>query len=88
MNRLSGTAPPDTPTSITPEGGDVAGSRPTRLLVVGPRELPESGAVEVWADAGSGGSGQEIDVLVRDLKLAEMDDGQGRSAIYELRTWQ
>lgn len=57
-----------------------------RILVVGPRELPGNGLVEIWADAGSGGSGQQITVSVRDLTLVGIDDGCGRSALYELRT--
>lgn len=61
--------------------------RRVRVLLVGPRELPEDGVVEVWADSGSGGRGQELRVPVQDLKLAEIDDGRGRSAVYELRTY-
>lgn len=70
---------------VQADGTDVAESRQARILVVGPRELPGNGVVEVWADAGSGGSGQEFTVPVRDLILAEIDDGRGRSALYELR---
>ena len=57
----------------------------SRVLVVGPRQLPASGTVEVWADAGSGASGQRIAVPVADLQLAEMDNGAGAYAIYLLR---
>lgn len=57
----------------------------SRVLVVGPRQLPASGTVEVWADAGSGASGQRIAVPVTDLQVAEMDNGAGSYAIYLLR---
>ena len=56
------------------------------VLVVGPRELPESGTVTVWVDAGST-SGQTIAVRVRDLRLAEADDGGGDTALYSLRAY-
>ncbi|MDG4764909.1 hypothetical protein O7632_12475 [Solwaraspora sp. WMMD406] len=59
---------------------------PSTVLVVGPRELPASGTVEVWADAGSGGSGQRINVPVTDLQVAEMDNGAGTYAIYLLHS--
>lgn len=56
------------------------------ILVVGPRELPGYGTVSVWIDAGSGAGGQRVTVPVSDLRVAELDDGQGRTAIYSLRT--
>lgn len=56
------------------------------ILAVGPRELPDSGPVEVWFDAGSGGNGQRFAVPVEDLELAERDGGEGRFALYSLRT--
>lgn len=56
------------------------------ILAVGPRELPERGTVTVWVDCGST-SGQQLTVSVRDLTVAEMDDGRGDSAIYTLRTY-
>ena len=52
------------------------------FLGVGPRELPNSGDVRMWVDAGSGFTGQRILVNVKDLRLAEQDDGRGTSAIY------
>ncbi|MEH1016438.1 hypothetical protein V6U90_25450 [Micromonospora sp. CPCC 206060] len=55
------------------------------ILAVGPRELPTSGTVQVWVDSGTG-SGQQIEVPVRDLQVAECDQGEGRSALYKLRT--
>lgn len=82
----NGQSPP--PTSTPPSrtvGTDVTESRPAGILVVGPRELPGQGAVEVWADAGSGGSGQRITVDVGELHLAGRDTGEGRCAIYELQ---
>jgi hypothetical protein len=57
-----------------------------QVLVVGPRELPASGTVEVWADAGSGGVGQRFAVPVTDLRIAEVDSGTGRYAVYALRS--
>jgi hypothetical protein len=59
---------------------------PSTVLVVGPRELPASGTVEVWADAGSGGVGQRITVPVTDLQMADVDSGNGRYAVYALRS--
>lgn len=57
------------------------------ILVVGPRDLPESGTVRVWVDVGSGGSGQKITVPFENLRRADRDDGQGRAAIYQLTTY-
>ena len=60
-------------------------------------EAPGSGAAANYPKAGRSRSGRMPEVVEagrksmfssEDLKLAEMDDGQGRSAIYELRTWQ
>lgn len=57
------------------------------ILVVGPRELPETGSVEVWADAGSGATGgQRFMVPVEDLEVSDRDRGEGRSALYALQT--
>lgn len=56
-----------------------------QILVIGPRQLPASGTVEVWADAGSGATGQRIKVPVTDLQTAELDSGSGSSAVYVLR---
>lgn len=57
-----------------------------QILVVGPRQLPTTRTVEVCADAGSGGSGQRINVPVTDLQVAGMDNGAGTYAIYLLRS--
>ena len=57
------------------------------ILAVGPRELPDIGTVQVWVDSGSGGGGQTITVPVGDLRVADLDSGEGRSAIYALRTY-
>lgn len=55
------------------------------ILVIGPRELPGTGTVRVWADAGSGaGRGQPITVSVNELTLSDHDRGEGRSALYML----
>lgn len=58
------------------------------ILAVGPRELPDDGMVWVWVDTDSR-AGHEVavpvPVPVRDLVLAELDDGQGTSAIYALQ---
>lgn len=59
----------------------------TSVLVVGPRELPRNGQVEVWIDAGSG-AGYETMVPSDLLALSSLDDGEGVSAIYELRVRQ
>lgn len=56
------------------------------ILAVGPRELPESGTVRVWVDAGSC-SGQRITVPVERLSLSERDKGEGGSALYDLATY-
>lgn len=56
------------------------------ILAMGPRELPESGTVQVWFDAGSGGSGQRFTVPTEDLQLAERDSGEGTFALYSVRT--
>lgn len=59
---------------------------PTTILVIGPRELPGTGTVEVWADAGSGGGrGQPITVSVKDLVVSDRDPGKGCSALYALQ---
>ena len=52
------------------------------FLGIGPRDLPNSGDVLMWVDAGSGATGQRIRVNVRNLRLAEVDNGRGASAIY------
>lgn len=54
------------------------------ILVVGPRELPDDGPVRVWMDTGSG-AGAMVMVAARDLRVADLDDGQGASATYALR---
>jgi hypothetical protein len=54
------------------------------ILTVGPRPLPANGMVPVWIDTGSG-PGYERQVHVDQLFLAADDDGQGDSAVYELR---
>lgn len=60
--------------------------QPTGANVVGPRELPKNGQARVWIDSGSG-PGHQISVRPEDLTLSELDDGQGRTAIYNLRTY-
>lgn len=58
------------------------------ILAVGPRELPQSGTVELWVDVGSGGNGgQRITAQVSDLRVDERDKGEGRFAIYALHTY-
>ncbi|MDG4830984.1 hypothetical protein O7627_16960 [Solwaraspora sp. WMMD1047] len=57
----------------------------SEVLAVGPRSLPEHGTVEVRVDAGSGATGQTITVPVGDLRIAELDNGKGSSALYALR---
>lgn len=52
--------------------------------MVGPRVLPGHGTVQVWADAGSGGTGQRVDVAVDRLRLANIDSGEGVMAVYQL----
>ena len=54
------------------------------ILAVGPRMLPDSGTVPVWVDCGSG-AGHTIEVPADHLVVADMDDGQGTSAIYNLQ---
>lgn len=54
------------------------------LLVVGPRELPESGTVQVLIDVGSGPAVQRVLVSAKDLRVSEHDKGHGGSAIYVL----
>jgi hypothetical protein len=54
------------------------------ILAVGPRDLPADGLIQVWLDSGSG-SGHEVVVSAPDLAVADLDDGQGRSALYTLR---
>lgn len=56
------------------------------VLAVGPRDLPKSGTVLVWVDAGSG-SGQKISVSVERLRVAERDNGQGTAALYHLAAY-
>lgn len=67
------------------ERDDVARFQSTGVLMVGPREPPRQGQVWVWIDSGSG-PGHKISVHPGDLTLSELDDGQGRAAIYNLRT--
>jgi hypothetical protein len=54
------------------------------ILAVGPRELPPSGTVRVWIDSGNT-TGHQFSVPVEQLQVADLDDGQGTSAIYALR---
>lgn len=56
------------------------------VLAVGPRDLPSSGTVLVWVDAGST-NGQKITVPVERLRLSEQDKGEGRAALHELETY-
>ncbi|MFV2020394.1 hypothetical protein [Micromonospora sp. LOL_023] len=51
-----------------------------------PRALPPHGTVQIWTDAGSGGTGQRADVAVDRLRLAEIDSGEGTTALYRLET--
>jgi len=53
------------------------------VLAVGPRELPDHGWVQVWVDSGNT-AGYEIPVPVESLRVADLDDGQGGSAIYTI----
>lgn len=93
MNILPETPPPggQPETSPTPRSprrsarGDVTIPQEPGILVVGPRELPEHGTVQIWADSGSGGTGQRVDVAVDRLRLAEIDSGEGTKALYRLR---
>ncbi|MFY1699159.1 MULTISPECIES: hypothetical protein [unclassified Solwaraspora] len=57
------------------------------ILVIGPRELPKTDTVEVWCDAGSGGTGQRVMVSVKLLTLSERDRGEGRAALYEYESY-
>lgn len=54
------------------------------ILAVGPRKLPDSGTVQVWVDSGSG-SGHQLVVPADHLAVADLDDGQGASAVYTLQ---
>ncbi|WP_326555471.1 hypothetical protein [Micromonospora sp. NBC_01813] len=65
---------------------DASTSPETGILVAGPRVLPPHGTVQIWADAGSGGTGQRADVAVDRLRLAEIDSGEGTTALYRLET--
>ncbi len=56
------------------------------ILAVGPRRLPDSGTVRVWLDSGSG-TGHEVMVPTDHLSLAEIDNGQTDTAIYNLSAW-
>jgi hypothetical protein len=53
------------------------------VLTVGPRPLPADGWAKVWIDTGSG-PGFVRRVRNDRLTLAETDDGDGQSAIYNL----
>jgi hypothetical protein len=53
------------------------------IPTVGPRHLPADGWARVWIDTGSG-PGCEQYVRCDRLTLAEIDDGEGDSAIYDL----
>lgn len=53
------------------------------ILGIGPRELPDTGLVEVRFDAGSGGTGQRVMVPTKLLTLSERDQGEGVTALYE-----
>jgi len=59
-----------------------AGQEAGLLVIV----LPSHGTVQIWADAGSGGIGQRADVAVNRLRLAEIDSGEGFTALYRLET--
>lgn len=60
----------------------------SEILAVGPRELPESGTVELRVDVGSGGGGgQRIMADVNDLRVDERDSGEGTLALYAVRTY-
>ncbi|MEU4160874.1 hypothetical protein [Actinoplanes sp. NPDC026670] len=54
------------------------------VKVVGPRQLPESGTVEVWFDTGSR-AGVMRPALPSQLVLDPADNGEGTAAIYEIR---
>ena len=56
---------------------------PGSILTVGPRDLPTTGMVGVWIDTGAG-PGYVRKVPVSQLKLAELDDGEGPAAFYTL----
>ncbi|MDG4789652.1 hypothetical protein O7626_27635 [Micromonospora sp. WMMD1102] len=53
------------------------------ILALGPRELPGSGLVELWFDAGSGWTGQRVMVPLKQLTLSDRDRGEGVTALYE-----
>ncbi|WDZ85651.1 hypothetical protein [Micromonospora cathayae] len=57
------------------------------ILAVGPRKLPERGTVEVWFDTGSGARGQRATVSVQRLTLADLDRGEGTTALYEYQPY-
>ncbi|MGW0431958.1 hypothetical protein ACWDV4_05355 [Micromonospora sp. NPDC003197] len=52
------------------------------ILVVGPRDLPSKGTVEVLMDAGSGSTWQRVTVPVQALTLSALDRGNGVTALY------
>lgn len=52
--------------------------------VVGPRDLPAGGTVEVWADGETSPNGRWITVPVNDLRESEVDAGQGVRRLYAL----
>ncbi|MEQ4302707.1 hypothetical protein ABNF97_15115 [Plantactinospora sp. B6F1] len=64
----------------------MASFAPTEIRVVGPRELPADGKVQVWTDSGSG-HGHEIRVCTEHLMLSVLDSGDGATAIYDLRVF-
>ncbi len=53
------------------------------MRVVGPRQLPDEGTVDVWFDTGSR-AGVMRPVLPSQLVLDASDDGRGEAAIYEI----
>ncbi|MFV2024261.1 hypothetical protein O7621_11705 [Solwaraspora sp. WMMD937] len=91
MSILPETPPPDDQPKTHPHRespGEALGGATTPqepgILVVGPRVLPGHGTVQIWADAGSGGTGQRVDVAVDRLRLANIDSGEGVMAVYQL----
>ncbi|MDG4767791.1 hypothetical protein O7632_27400 [Solwaraspora sp. WMMD406] len=79
-------APPALPATKGNAPGDGPTSQKRGILVAGPRELPAYGTVRIWVDAGSGGTGERADVAVDRLRLAEIDSGEGATALYRLAT--
>ena len=78
---------PPAPLAAKPDAHrDAPAGQEAGLLVIGPRVLPSHGTVQIWADAGSGGIGQRADVAVNRLRLAEIDSGEGVTALYRLET--